>query len=84
MEIPKILKILEQAGVSGYTVIEDVTGKGDRGKVFNDLESHALTNRYVMSVCTAEQEQELVTAIEPILKKYGGVCIVSDAKWIVH
>jgi hypothetical protein len=61
-----------------------VTDKENRGKVFNDLESHIFTNAYVMSVCTAKQEQELVTAIEPILKQLGGVCIVSDAKWIAH
>lgn len=84
LELPKVLEILDKAGVSGYTVIEDVTGKGDRGKVFNDLENHTLTNGYVMSVCTSEQEEQLVTAIEPILKKFGGVCIVSDAKWIAH
>ncbi|MBD2593173.1 transcriptional regulator [Nostoc spongiaeforme FACHB-130] len=84
LELPKVLDILEKIGVSGYTVIEDVTGKGDRGRVFNDLESHALTNGYIMSVCTQEQEEELVTEIEPILKKFGGVCIVSDAKWIAH
>ncbi|MBD2455629.1 transcriptional regulator [Nostoc sp. FACHB-87] len=84
LELPKVLDILEKIGVSGYTVIEDVTGKGDRGRVFNDLESHILTNGYIMSVCTQEQEEELVTEIEPILKKFGGVCIVSDAKWIAH
>ncbi|BBD61905.1 nitrogen regulatory protein P-II [Nostoc sp. HK-01] len=84
LEITKVIEILEKVGVSGYTVIEDVTGKGDRGKVFNDLETHVLTNGYVISVCTHEQEQKLVTAIEPILKKFGGVCIVSDAKWIAH
>jgi hypothetical protein len=25
-----------------------------------------------------------VEAIRPILKKYGGVCVVSDAKSIIH
>jgi nitrogen regulatory protein PII len=84
LELQQVLKILEKAGVSGYTVIEDVTGKGDRGSVINDLASHALTNGYVMCVCTGKQEHQLVEAIRPVLKKFGGVCIVSDAKWIVH
>jgi nitrogen regulatory protein PII len=83
LEIPQVLKILEKIGVSGYTLIEDVAGKGDRGRVINDLD-HTLTNGYVISVCTAEQEHELVEEIRPILKKFGGVCIVSDAKWIAH
>ena len=37
-----------------------------------------------MSICTEDQEHKVVEAIKPILKKYGGVCIVSYAKWIVH
>jgi nitrogen regulatory protein PII len=84
LELQKILKILDHAGVSGYTIIEDVTGKGHRGRVINDLESHALTNGYVMTICTEEQEHQLVEAIRPIIKKYGGVCIVTDAKSILH
>lgn len=84
LEIEKVIRILDKIGVSGYTVIEDVTGKGDRGRVIDDLEIEALTNGYVMSICTEDQEHKVVEAIEPILKKYGGVCIVSDAKWIVH
>ncbi len=84
LEIEKVLRILDKVGVSGYTVIEDVTGKGDRGRVIDDLETEALTNGYVMSICTEDQEHKVVEAIKPILKKYGGVCIVSDAKWIVH
>jgi nitrogen regulatory protein PII len=84
LELEKVLKILDHAGVSGYTIIEDVTGKGHRGRVINDLESHALTNGYVMTICSEEQEHQLVEAIRPIIKKYGGVCIVTDAKSIVH
>ncbi|MCM0594451.1 MAG: P-II family nitrogen regulator [Gloeotrichia echinulata IR180] len=84
LELQKVLVILEKAGVSGYTIIEDVVGKGDRGRVINDLETHVLTNGYVMSICTEEQQQKLVAAIEPILQKFGGVCIVSDVKWIAH
>jgi hypothetical protein len=61
-----------------------ITGSGDRGRVIDDLESTALTNVYVLSVCHQEKEQEVVGAITPILKKYGGICIVSDAKWIEH
>jgi nitrogen regulatory protein PII len=83
LEIPQVLKILDKVGVSGYTIIEDVSGKGDRGRVINDLD-HTLTNGYVISACTTEQEYELVEAMRPILKKFGGVCIVSDAKWIAH
>lgn len=82
LELP-LLAILDKVGVSGYTIINDVTGRGDRG-IINDLETSVVSNGYVMSICTAEQELQLVEAITPILKKFVTVCIVSDAKWIVH
>lgn len=31
LELRKLLKNLEQVGVSGYTVIQDAAGMGDRG-----------------------------------------------------
>lgn len=37
-----------------------------------------------MSICTEDQKHQVVEAIKPIIKKYGGVYIVSDAKRIVH
>ncbi len=78
LEIPKVLKVLEKVGVSGYTIIKDVTGKGNRGRVIDDLETQALINGYVLSVCTEEQEYEVVEAIRPILKKFGGVCWIKS------
>lgn len=84
LELQKVLQILDAAGVSGYTIIEDVTGKGHRGRVIDDLESHALTNAYVITICDGEKEHQVVEAIRPIIKKYGGVCIVSDAQSIIH
>ncbi|HEY9692195.1 MAG TPA: P-II family nitrogen regulator [Oculatellaceae cyanobacterium] len=84
MEMYKVLETLEKIGISGYTVIREVEGKGDRGSTITDLETEVLTNRYVMTICTEDQQQILVEAIKPILKKFGGICIVSDAHWIVH
>ncbi len=84
LELERVLNILDKVSVSGYTIIKDVIGKGDRGRIINDLETQALTNGYVMAICTEDQEHKVVEAITPILKKYGGVCIVSDAKWIEH
>lgn len=84
LELKQVVKILEEVGVSGYSIIQNVVGKGDRGKVINDLETNVLTNGYVMSICTEAQAQQLVAGIKPILRKFGGTCVVSDAQWIDH
>jgi nitrogen regulatory protein PII len=84
LELKQVTNVLDKAGISGYSVIKDVTGSGDRGRVIDDLETAALTNVYILSICHQGKEEEVVEAITPILKKYGGICIVSDAKWIAH
>ena len=84
LELRKLLKNLEQVGVSGYTVIQDATGMGDRGVRAGDQLSDALKNSYVITACPEEQLQPLIDAIRPLLKRFGGICLVSDAQWIVH
>jgi nitrogen regulatory protein PII len=80
----KIAKILESVGVSGYTVIRDVTGSGDRGLRPGDELTDVFKNTYVMTACPEEKVQQIVDAIRPVLKRFGGVCLVSDAQWIIH
>ena len=84
VELRQVLELLEQVGVPGYTVIRNVIGKGDRGRASDDIEVTVLSNVYVMSVCTEEQVNEVVEVIRPILKRFGGVCLVSDAQSIIH
>lgn len=80
----KIAKILESVGVSGYTVIRDVTGSGDRGLRPGDELTDVFKNTYVMTACPEEKVQQIVDAVRPVLKRFGGVCLVSDAQWIIH
>jgi nitrogen regulatory protein PII len=78
------LKILDSLKVSGYTVIEDTSGKGDRGVSCSDLDC-VFSSRYILTVCTNEQQLEmLLEKLTPLLKKVGGICLVSEAHWISH
>ncbi len=84
LELPGVLKVLDAAGVSGYTIIKDATGKGERGERGGGELSGAFINSYVMTACPPEQVERVVEALRPILKRYGGVCLVSDAQWLIH
>ena len=84
LEMPKIVAILERVGVTGYTVIRDATGSGDRGSRAGDELTDVFKNSYVLTTCPEDRLDELVEAIRPVLKKFGGVCLVSDALWIEH
>ncbi|KAF3884009.1 transcriptional regulator [Tolypothrix bouteillei VB521301] len=82
--IEETLKILETVSVSGYTIIKDTSGKGDRGLSCPDIDC-LFSSSYIMTVCTNEKQLDsLVQKITPILKKIGGMCLVTDAKWVNH
>lgn len=83
-ELPGVLKMLDAAGVSGYTIIKDATGKGERGERGGDELSGTFVNSYIITTCPPEQVGQIVEALRPILKRCGGVCLVSDAQWIIH
>jgi nitrogen regulatory protein PII len=82
--IEDTLQILESVNVSGYTIIKDTSGKGDRGLSCSDIDC-LFSSSYILTVCTNERQlNNLVEKITPLLQKVGGVCLVTDAKWINH
>ena len=84
LEMPKVLKILDKNGVSGYTLIDDVKGKGHRGIKDGAELTDVFKNCFCITACAPEKVAAIVEALRPMLKRYGGVCLVSDAQWITH
>jgi nitrogen regulatory protein PII len=78
VELEKIIKALEKVGVSSYTVIRNVVGKGVTGTVSNNFDMTSLENDYVIAFCLPDKANSLVEAIRPILKRFGGSCYISD------
>lgn len=84
LKLERVLKILEKIDVSGYTVIDNTMGKGDRGFTDIDLD-RAFSNAYILTVCTNEEQLNFLTEeITPLLKKVGGICLVTESAWINH
>ena len=84
LEMREVCRVLESRGVTGYTIIRDVVGKGERGMQLGDELSDVFKNSYLLTTCQADELQALVEAIRPILKRRGGVCLISDAWWVKH
>lgn len=84
IHLNKVLEIFEKAGVSGYTVVRDVLGKGERGTMAGDELTDVFKNSYVFTVCSEEMAQKIAEDIKPLLKKVGGVCLISDVLWVSH
>ncbi|MEM1290441.1 MAG: P-II family nitrogen regulator [Cyanobacteria bacterium P01_H01_bin.162] len=79
-EMHKILTKLDEVGVSGYSVIRDVTGRGHRGAVSDDSDFAAttLSNVYILSFCASEKVKPVLERVNPLLNKFGGVCYLSE------
>ena len=84
VEAERLCRALDAHGVSGYTVVEDVVGKGHRGKRRGDELTDVFKNAYIFTVVTPELVEPIVEAVRPILQRYGGVCLVSDVQSIGH
>ncbi|MFN7065339.1 MAG: P-II family nitrogen regulator [Aquificaceae bacterium] len=80
----KVLEVLERSGVSGYTVIRDALGMGERGIMAGDELTDVFKNSYIFTVCTEETAKRIVEGIRPLLSRVGGACIISDVLWLVH
>ncbi len=84
IHLNKVLDVLERAQVSGYTVIRDVLGKGERGIMAGDELTDVFKNSYVFTVCSEETAYKIAESLRLLLKKVGGVCLVSDVLWLKH
>jgi nitrogen regulatory protein PII len=81
LEVPSVLKVLKKNGIERYTTINNVSGCGEHGCYGDDL----TTNSYIMIICPElEMAEQLSNAMQPLLKKFGGIFIVTDAQWIAH
>jgi nitrogen regulatory protein PII len=84
IEIRLVVETLEAHGLTGYTIVPNVTGRGERGRQRGDDMSGVFQNSYLLTTCPPGRVEEIVNAIRPLLQKRGGVCLVSDAHWVVH
>jgi nitrogen regulatory protein PII len=84
LEVESVVKLLDEIGVSGYSIIKDVVGKGSRGVRSGYELTELFKNSYVMVVCNEIEMHKIVEAVRPIIKKFGGVCIVSDVIMRIH
>lgn len=80
----RVLEHLESAAVTGYTVIRDVTGKGDRGVRGGDGLTDVFDNSYILIACEPAQVEALLPQLRKVLTDVGGICLVSEAQWVLH
>lgn len=83
-DVPRIVEIVRATGISGYTLIDNVKGSGDRGERRGDDLTLVEKNSYLLIACEEQQAETLVASLREILTAVGGVVLVSDAQWVKH
>ncbi len=78
IEVNAVIKRLKKVGVVKYSLIHHVVGRGEMGETVEDWDDHS-GNTYILTTCQAGKEDEIFWELQPILRKFGGMCLVSDA-----
>jgi nitrogen regulatory protein PII len=80
-ELERVVRLIDAAGASGYSVVRHVTGRGPHGSVSESMEFSGLgANVQVIVFCESEALETLRQGLRPILEYYGGVGFVSQAE----
>jgi len=81
---PELVRAIKASGATGYTLVRDVQGSGDRGDRSGDELGNVFRNCYLIVAATASLTPTIVEAARPLLERHGGMCLVSDASWVEH
>ena len=78
-------RALMDAGVNGYTRILNAGGSGDRG--YRRADDVTDTDENCVFIIAVEDEaliEPIYEKVRPILRRFGGLCLVSDAQLLLH
>ena len=79
----RMSETLDELGAPGYTLINRASGRGDRGRRRGDDPTE--TNCVFVVACEdPDLADRIVEGVRPILSASGGICLVSDAMWVLH
>jgi nitrogen regulatory protein PII len=81
--IKDVVAQLDALGVSGYTLVRDVLGRGERG-LRAGIDLGTFQYHLLLIACDAAQVDPIVQLMRPYLKRFGGMCLVADAGWVIH
>lgn len=80
----RVIEALRAQGLEGYTLIRGVSGSGERGAQLGDDITGVSNNNYILTTCPPEKLDAVTAALRPLLRRFGGICLVSDARWLTH
>lgn len=83
-EMKPVLRLLEKHGITHYSMIRDVSGRGDRGVQDGKGLSETFINVMILCYVTTEAFETVKESLRTELSRHGGVAVVSDVSWLKH
>lgn len=75
-----VIEMIEEAGAKGYTVVPDVSGKGNRGIRDEAHLSDVFRNMLIIVIAAEEIASRIVEQSQALLENYAGIVVVSDVE----
>jgi len=84
VEKANVISALKKININSYTIYKHVGGCGDRGDRDELAFGEKFENITFVIACPENRLSSVIEVLRPILKSYGGMCLVSDAQWVIH
>jgi nitrogen regulatory protein PII len=84
VEKANVISTLKKININSYTIYNHVGGSGDRGDRGELAFGEKFENVTFVIACPENRLTIVIESLRPILKTYGGMCLVSDAQWVIH
>lgn len=84
IEKEEVIASLKRINIRSFTIYHHVGGSGERGIRDEGVFGEKFENVTFVIACSENQVTAVIEILRPVLKRFGGMCLVSDAKWVKH
>lgn len=84
LEMREVCALLGSLGVTGFSLVRDVQGQGERGRQLGDELTDVFKNSYLLAACEPALAERVAEAVRPLLKRRGGICLLTPARSVRH
>jgi nitrogen regulatory protein PII len=84
IEKEEVIASLKRINIRSFTIYHHVGGSGERGVRDEGVFGEKFENVTFVIACSENQVKAVIEILRPVLRRFGGMCLVSDAKWVKH
>ncbi|MDZ4052769.1 MAG: hypothetical protein U1E24_05815 [Phenylobacterium sp.] len=75
-----VIEMVEKAGARGYTMVPQVSGKGNRGVRGEAQLSDVFRNVLIIVIAAEDIATRIIDQSQALLENYAGIVVVSDVE----